>query len=211
MTPGLKAQLIAAALSVVATTAVAQGPSPLEWSQAAARGLYNLCREDAPDAAAVAGNGEVWGWPPFASYSEHPEGYRRLAGGESRRTYEQAGETAYVEATVQSGVVTSAAPANVRYFRCNVASDQAIDSDLRDYFTGIYGPPTSDNAEGVVWLTKAAKTPGATGEGPDAIDNALHAVVAAGVGAEGMRIELAHANGADSAKLTLFVNAPPGN
>jgi hypothetical protein len=191
----------------VASAAAAQAPSALDWSQAAARGMFELCREDAPDAALVAGHGEVWGWPPFAGYTEHPEGYRREAGGESRRTYQAADASAFVEATVQSGVVTAAAPAHVDYFRCNLASDQPVDADLKRYFTARLGPPTSDTADGVVWLTGAAATAVATGQGPDAEAEAMHAVSAAGVGAEGMRVELSHDNGLDRAKLTLFRNS----
>ena len=187
----------------------AQQLSALDWSRTAARGLFDLCREDAPDAALVAGHGEVWGWPPFAGYTEHPEGYRREAGGESRRSYAAGGENAFVEATVQSGVVTAAAPASVLYFRCNLASDQAVDADLKAYFTAIYGPPVSDSADGTVWLTGAAARPGATGQGPDAESDAWHAVAAGGLGAQGVRIELSHDNGVDRAKLTLFRNAPP--
>ena len=197
-----------AAAAFLATAAAAQPPLALQWSQTAARGLFELCRQDAPDAALVAGHGEVWGWPPFAGYTEHPEGYRRDAGGESRRTYQAGDETAFVEATVQSGVVTSTAPANVDYFRCNVASDQPVDADLKSYFTGLYGPPTSDTSDGTVWLTGAAATPGSTGQGPDAEAEALHAVAAAGVGSHGMRLVLSRDNGLDSAKLTLFQNAP---
>jgi hypothetical protein len=209
MAPKLKPLIFAAALSLAAGAACAQAPSPLDWSQTAARGLYDLCREDAPDAALVAGHGEVWGWPPFGGYTEHPEGYKREAGGESRRTYVAAGETAYVEATIQSGVVTSVAPANLHYFRCNLASDHPVDTTLRDYFTNLYGKPVSDTADATVWLTGAAATPGATGQGWDAENDALHAVTAAGAGKDGMRIELSHDNGLDRAKMILFVNAPP--
>ena len=36
--------------------------------------------------AKVAEHGEVWGWPRFMGYLEHPDGYKRQAGGESRRS-----------------------------------------------------------------------------------------------------------------------------
>jgi hypothetical protein len=189
----------------------AQAPGLLDWSQTAARGVFDLCRADAPDAARVAAHGEVWGWPPFVGYLEHPEGYRREAGGESRRSYELGEASAYVEVTVQSGQVTSAAPADVRYFRCNVASDQPVDDDLKTYFTGLYGPPASSTAAGTVWLTGAAATAAAGGAGADAEAAALHAVAAAGPGAEGLRIELTREHGLDRAKLTLFRDAPAGS
>ena len=196
-----------AALSLAAG-ARAQEPSLLDWSQTAARGVFDLCNADTPDAARVAEHGEVWGWPRFVGYLEHPEGYRREAGGESRRTYALGEANAYVEVTVQSGTVTSAAPATLGYFRCNVASDQPVDDDLKAYFTGLYGPPASSTAAATVWLTKSAATPGAGGAGPDAEAAALHAVVAAGPGAQGMRIELTRERGLDRAKLTLFRYAP---
>jgi hypothetical protein len=197
----------AAALSLAAG-ARAQEASLLEWSQTAARGVFDLCRADAPDAARVAEHGEVWGWPTFVGYVDHPEGYKREAGGESRRSYDLGDLSTYVEVTVQSGKVTSAAPADIRYFRCNIASDQPVDDDLKAYFTGLYGPPASSTAAGTVWLTKAAATPGASGAGGDAEAAALQAVVAAGAGAEGMRVELTRERGLDRAKLTLFRNAP---
>ncbi len=84
----------------------------LAWSKTTARGLFELCRADAPDAAAVAEHGEVWGWPRFMGYLEHPDGYKREAGGESRMTHQDGDLSAYVEATIQSGVVTAAKPAS---------------------------------------------------------------------------------------------------
>jgi hypothetical protein len=210
MSPGSIAAVLAAGLLAFAGTASAQEQGLLDWSQTAARGVFDLCRADAPDAARVAEHGEVWGWPTFVGYLEHPEGYKREAGGESRRTYAVGDAGAYVEVTVQSGKVTSAAPADIRYFRCNVASDQAVGDDLKTYFTGLYGPPASSTAAATVWLTGAAATQGAGGEGPDAEAAALQAVVAAGAGAQGLRIELTREGGLDRAKLTLFRNAPPG-
>jgi hypothetical protein len=136
-------------------------------------------------------------------YLEHPDGYRREAGGESRRTFQDHDLTAYVEATVQSGEVTSAAPANIAYFRCNLASDQAVGPDLAAYFTGLYGPPSSDTPDGKVWLIGVAK--GAPTVDDDA---ALKAVVSAGVGAQGARIELSRDSGVDRAKMTLFRYLP---
>jgi hypothetical protein len=199
---------IAAPAMLLAAGAWAQAPGLLDWSQTAARGVFDLCRADAPDAARVAEHGEVWGWPRFVGYLEHPEGYKREAGGESRRTYQLGDASTYVEATVQSGEVISAAPADVHYFRCNVASDQPVNDDLKAYFTGLYGNPASDSGAATVWLTGSAAAQGAGGEGPDAEAAALQAVVAAGAGAGGMRVELTRQRGLDRAKLTLFRNAP---
>jgi hypothetical protein len=173
------------------------------WSQTAARGLYQLCLEDAPDAARVAEHGEVWGWPRFMGYTEHPDGYQREAGGESRRTYQEGDVSAYVETTIQSGEVTSAAPARIAYFRCNMASDHDVGADLATYFTGLYGAPASDTSAGKIWLGGAAK-----GADPSGDDAALKAVVAAGAGAEGVRVELGRENGVDRANFTLFRYLP---
>jgi hypothetical protein len=197
---------LTAAFVLSAGRACAADDNPLlDWSQTAARGLFDLCRQDAPDAAVVAEHGEVWGWPHFMGYLEHPEGYKREAGGESRRTFEYGGKDTFVEATIQSGVVASAAPAEVRYFRCNAASDQPIDADLEAYFTEQYGPPAAKTAEATIWLAGAASGGNA---GDD--DVALNAVVAAGAGTEATRIELSREHGLDRAKLTSFRNAPPG-
>ena len=193
----------ALAWAVAAPAALADADDVLSWSQTAARGLYELCRADAPDAAKVAEHGEVWGWPPFMGYLEHPDGYKREAGGESRRTFQDHDLSAYVEATIQSGEVTSAAPAEVQYFRCNMASDQPVDADLVSYFTERYGAPAAKTDAATVWLAGAAKTAAAVDD-----DAALQAVVAAGAGAEGLRIELTHDHGLDRAKFTLFRNAP---
>jgi hypothetical protein len=192
----------ALAASLAAAPALAADDDPLlAWSKTAERGLFDLCRQDAPDAAVVAEHGEVWGWPRFMGYLEHPEGYKREAGGESRRTFEYGGKATFVEATIQSGVVTAAAPADVRYFRCNAASDQPVDADLEAYFTELYGPPAAKSEQATVWLAGAAK-------GGDAGDDdaALKAVAAAGAGADGTRIELTREHGLDRAKLTLFRN-----
>lgn len=183
--------------------APAQDDDPAAWSEAAARGAFDLCRADAPDAAEVTEHGEVWGWPPFAGYLAHPDGYRREAGGESRRHFAAGDKTAYVELTVQSGEVVSAAPAQVRYFRCNIASDQPVNAGLEAYFTAAYGPPSLRTQDAVVWLKGV--TSGA-GDDPDL----LQAVRAAGPGGEGLRIELTRELGVDRAKLTLFRNAPAG-
>jgi|SRR5580658_2240622 hypothetical protein len=206
--PSRTARLALPALTVALAFALsplarADEADVLTWSQTAARGLFDICRGDAPDAAAVAEHGEVWGWPAFMGYLEHPDGYKREAGGESRRTFQDHDLSAYVEATVQSGEVTSAAPANIAYFRCNMASDHAVDADLAAYFTGLYGPPASDAPDGKVWLIGAAK--GAPSVDDDAT---LKAVVAAGVGAQGARIELSRDLGVDRAKMTLFRYLP---
>ena len=195
---------IGAAALLAAGAASAQDDDPLTWSQAAARGAFELCRADAPDAAKVTERGEVWGWPPFAGYLGHPDGYRREAGGESRRQFAAGDKTAYVEMTVQSGQVVAAAPANIVYFRCNIASDQPVDADLETYFTAAYGPPTAKTADATVWLRGAA----GAGDGDD--PSVLKSVAAAGVGAEGLRIELTRERGLDRAKLSLFRAAPPG-
>jgi hypothetical protein len=192
-------------LSIAAASpALAADDDPLlAWSKTAARGLFDLCLQDAPDAAVVAEHGEVWGWPRFMGYLEHPEGYKREAGGESRRSFDDGGKSTFLEATIQSGIVTSAAPANVRYFRCNAASDQPVDADLEAYFTERYGQPAAKNGQATVWLAGAAK-----GGDPGDDDAALKAVSAAGAGAEATRIELTREHGLDRAKLTLFRNTP---
>jgi len=198
-----------AALGAVAVIIVAGAPAfadeadVLAWSKTTARGLFELCRADAPDAAAVAEHGEVWGWPRFMGYLEHPDGYKREAGGESRMTHQDHDLSAYVEATIQSGVVTTAKPDPVRYFRCNMASDHEVGADLAAYFTDLYGAPASKTDAGTVWLSGAAK--GAT---PDSDDAALKAVEAGGADAQGLRIELTRERGLDRAKLTMFEKSP---
>jgi hypothetical protein len=192
-----------AGLAFASATAADDDPL-LSWSQTAAKGLFDLCRADAPDAAAVAEHGEVWGWPRFMGYLEHPDGYKREAGGESRRTFEDGGKSTFVEGTIQSGVVTSAAPAEVRYFRCNAASDQPVNGALEAYFTDLYGPPASKTEQATVWLLGAAK-----GGGTDDDDVALKAVATGGAAAEATRIELTRYRGLDRAKLTEF-HAPAG-
>lgn len=201
-----RSRLIAAivAAGLIGAPAWAADDDPLlAWSQTAARGLFDLCLQDAPDAAVVAEHGEVWGWPRFMGFLEHPEGYKREAGGESRRTFEDGGKSTFVEATIQSGVVSASAPANVRYFRCNAASDQPVDTDLAAYFTERYGPPAAKSDRATVWLVGA-------GKGGDLSDDdaALKAVAAAGAGAEATRVELTREHGLDRAKLTLFRNVP---
>jgi hypothetical protein len=198
------AALGAAAVVIVAgAPALADEADVLNWSKTTARGLFELCRADAPDAAAVAEHGEVWGWPRFMGYLEHPDGYKREAGGESRLTHQDHDLSAYVEATIQSGVVTSSKPDPVRYFRCNMASDHEIGTDLAAYFTDLYGAPAAKTDAGTVWLSGAAQ-----GASPDSDDAALKAVEAAGPDAKGMRIELTRERGLDRAKLTLFEKAP---
>jgi hypothetical protein len=193
-----------AALGVVPAFASADDDPLLSWSRTAARGLFDLCRQDAPDAAVVAEHGEIWGWPKFMGYLEHPEGYKRVAGGESRRTFADGDKSTFVEATIQSGFVTAAAPAQVSYFRCNAASDQPVNGDLEAYFTDEYGPPAAKTDHSIIWLIGAAKS------GPaDDDDAVLKSVVAAGAGAEATRIELTRENGLDRAKLTLLRNTPP--
>jgi hypothetical protein len=201
----LIAALTAAPVLVAGPASAADEDPLLDWSKTAARGLFDLCRQDAPDAAVVAEHGEVWGWPHFMGYLEHPEGFKREAGGESRRTFEYGGKDTFVEATIQSGVVTASAPTEVRYFRCNAASDQPIDADLEAYFTEQYGPPAAKTGQATIWLAGAAKG-GDVGDD----DAALKAVTAAGAGAEAARIELTREHGLDRAKLTLFRSAPPG-
>jgi hypothetical protein len=195
--------LVLVAALARASAGAADDDPLLAWSQTAARGLFDLCREDAPDAAVVAEHGEIWGWPRFMGFLEHPEGYKREAGGESRRTFEDGGKSTYVEATIQSGAVTSAAPADVRYFRCNAASDQPVNGALEAYFTEQYGPPASKSGDATVWLAGAAR-----GAAPDNDEAALKAVVAGGAGAEATRIELTRERGVDRAKLTMFRGSP---
>jgi hypothetical protein len=193
--------VLIAALALAAAAKADDDPL-LAWSKTAARGLFDLCRQDAPDAAVVADHGEVWGWPRFMGYLEHPEGYRREAGGESRRTFEYGGKDTFVDATIQSGVVTSAGPSEVRYFRCNAASDQPVNGALEAYFTDRYGAPASKTGDVTVWLAGAAK-----GAATDNDDAALKAALAGG-GAEATRIELTRQHGVDRAKLTLFRISP---
>jgi len=196
----------AALLSICAPpVAMADQDDVLAWSQTAARGLFQLCLSDAPDAARVAEHGEVWGWPRFMGYLEHPDGYKREAGGESRRTFQDEKLSAYVEANIQSGEVTSAAPAQVQYFRCNMASDQAVDAFLVGYFTELYGAPVTTTDGTTVWLDGAAK-----GADPLDDDAAMKAVVSAGAGARGTRVELSRDRGVDRAKLITFHDGPPG-
>jgi hypothetical protein len=189
------------ALLASAPLAAAQETSLADWSLTAARGVLDLCRADAPDAAAVAEHGEVWGWPSFVPYLEHPEGYKREAGGQSRRAYTLGDTTTTVEVTVQSGEVTSAAPANIHYFRCDVAADQPIGAGVEAHLTEIYGPPTSKSDQATVWLSGIA-----AGDAAQSDEAALAAVASAGVGADGWRIELSHAQGSDRVKLSEFRN-----
>jgi len=199
------AALGAAALVIAAAApAAADEAETLAWSQTIARGLFKLCLADAPDAAVVAEHGEVWGWPRFMGYLEHPDGYKREAGGESRMTRQDGDLSAYVEATIQSGVVITAKPDPVRYFRCNMASDQTVGADLAAYFTDVYGAPASKTDTATVWLSGAA-----AGASPASDGDALAAVEAGAADARGMRIELTRENGLDRAKLTLFQKAPP--
>jgi hypothetical protein len=201
-----RSPLVIAALAATAgwSVAAAQDDSDLlSQAQTAARGVFDLCRQDAPDAARVIAHGEVWGWPQFVGYAEHPDGYRREAGGESRRTFQVGDAGAYVEAAIQSGVVTSAAPAVVRYFRCNIASDQPVDADLADYFTRAYGAPASKTDTATVWLSGAA-----VGRPTDSDEAALTAVKSAPPGEQALRVELSRERGLDRAKLTLFVAEP---
>jgi len=195
--------LALAATLLAGAPVVAEETSPADWALTASRGVLDLCRADAPDAAAVAEHGEVWGWPSFVPYLERPDGYKREAGGQSRRSYTLGDTTTTVEVTVQSGQVTSAAPANIHYFRCDVAADQPVGADLENYLTGLYGPPASKTEQTVVWLSGVTAADAAQSD-----DATLTAVVAAGIGADGWRIELSRDQGRDRAKLTEFRNAP---
>ena len=194
---------LAIGLAASSWTGVARAQDdPVTWSQGAARGILQVCIEDGPDAARVAEHAEVWGWPPFKGYLEHPEGFRRQAGGESRRDFQSGEQTAFVEATVQSGVVTAAAPADVTYFRCNIDSDRSIGADLETFLTGLYGPPVVRDSASEIWLGGAAK-------GSDPTEAAvLKAISAAAPGSSAAIVELGPANGHDEAKLTIFRNGP---
>jgi len=199
-----KRAVIIGLLTLAATPALAQAPpSLLDWSTQAAEGAFTLCRGGEPDAQSVTQHGEIWGWPQFVPYLEHPDGYKREAGGESRRSDSVGDTSTYVEMTVQSGEVTSAAPVDVSYFRCNVASDQDVNAALETYFTGFYGPPTSKTDDATVWISGAEAA-------PDSDDKLLKAVAAGGAGAKGLRIELTHEHGIDRAKMTEFVLVSPG-
>lgn len=199
-------QLIAAALALVGVVAAGPGcaqddQSLLAWSQAAARGILDLCRAGAPDANQVIEHAEIWGWPHFMAYQETPEGYTREAGGQSRRSYKLGDQSADVVVTVQSGKVASGTEAKVQYFRCNIASNQPIENDLETYFTALYGPPTVKTDKATTWLLGAS-----VGAGAEDDDAALKPVAAQGVGAQGERIELSRESGRDRAKLTVFRN-----
>ena len=200
-------QLLAAALAFAGALAGAQpavaqeDQSLLGWSRAASRGILDLCRQGAPDADQVIEHAEIWGWPPFMAYQETPDGYTRKAGGQSRRSYKLGDTSADVEATVQSGEVASGTEAKVRYFRCNIASNQPIEADLETYFTALYGPPTVKTDKATTWVLGAS-----AGGGADNDDAALKPVVAQGAGAQGERIELSRESGRDQAKLTMFRN-----
>jgi hypothetical protein len=199
--PALLALILAAGL-----VAPAQAQDdPVAWSTQAARGAFDLCRSDAPDADKVAEHGEVWGWPHFSGYLQHPKGYEREAGGESRRDFAAGTRTAFVELGVQSGHVTSVEPAQVHYFRCDLAADQSIDGDLEAYFTGLYGPPISKTDEATVWL-KAEGGASVTADDAASDDTAVKTVTSAAVGARVTRVELSHQLGLDRAKLTIFDN-----
>jgi hypothetical protein len=198
--------LIGVAIPLLGPAASAQEGDLNTWAANAAKGAFDLCRADAPDAGAVAEHGQVWGWPPFVGYMEHPKGYKREAGGQSRRTQTVGDKTASVELGVQSGQVTSAAPAVVGYFRCDVATDQSINETLETYFTGIYGAPVSETAEGTVWV--AGKGALADNGVPQAAagsdDDALAPVAAADVGSGVTRVELTRENGLDRARMTVL-------
>jgi hypothetical protein len=199
MASRLPVWLALASLLASPTGAHAQDPDPAAWSRSAARGAFDLCRGDAPDASAVAEHGQIWGWPRFTPYLEHPEGYERDSGGESRRELTAGDKTSYVEMTVQGGQVVSAAPADIRYFRCNVTANQPIDADLEAYFTALYGPPTAKSDKATVWLAGAA-----AGAAPDNEAAALKPLAAAAPGAQALRVELSHELGVDNAKLSIY-------
>ena len=187
-----------------ATGVRAQDQDPATWSRVVARGALDLCRADAPDAAAVVDHGQIWGWPRFTGYLEHPDGYQRQAGGESRRELVAGDKTTYVEMTVQDGQVVSAAPATIRYFRCNVTANAAVEADLEAYFTALYGAPASKTDKAVVWLAGVAKD-----AAPDDDAAAIKPLAAAPAGAQALRIELTHELGVDSAKFAIYRKASP--
>jgi len=203
--PCLAALGLAAGL---AGPAPAQDSDPLAWSTQAARGAFALCLSDAPDAGTVAEHGEIWGWPRFSGYLQHPKGYEREAGGESRRSFTAGTKSAFVELGVQSGVVSAVEPARIHYFRCDLAADQRVDQDLAAYFTGLYGPPISKTDEATVWL-KAEAGASVTADDAASDDDAIKPVISAAVGAKVTRVELSHQLGLDRAKMTIFENAPP--
>ena len=198
--PRLLLLLILAGAGLRAPALAQVEDDPEAWSSQAARGAFELCRSDAPDAAKVAEHGEVWGWPTFVPYLEHPVGFKREAGGESRRSLTQGDKTYSVEVTVQSGQVTSAAPSAVRYFRCNVAADEPVNGSLETYFTSEFGAPANTAGDTAVWLVGAPASPDtATSD-----DAALKPVIAGAVGMKVTRIELTRERGIDRAKLSMF-------
>jgi hypothetical protein len=201
--------IVSVAGLLVSAAVSAQEADPRAWALAAAKGAFDLCRADAPDAAAVSEHGEVWGWPKFVPYMEHPKGYKREAGGQSRRTQTFGDKTSSVELGVQSGHVTSAAPAAVGYFRCDVATDQPINETLEGYFTGIYGAPVAQMADGTVWVAgKGALAAGGVPQAAGSDDDALAPVAAADGGSGVTRIELTRENGLDRARMTVLWREP---
>ncbi|MFI4975898.1 MAG: hypothetical protein ACHP84_15260 [Caulobacterales bacterium] len=199
-----------ALLTLLAAAPAGAQDDPGAWTTAAARGAFDLCREDAPDAARVAEHGEVWGWPRFAGYVEHPIGFKREAGGESVRSIGSADKPASVELGVQSGVVTSAAPVLVRYFRCNVASNLDIRTDLVAYFTDAYGPPASRSDATVVWEQRKAPAGAPQGQSGGDVEADLVKTIAASLpGTKVTRVELTRERGVTRARLSWFENAGP--
>ncbi len=197
--------LLALSLGAASPVSAEEQYDPVVWSIQAAKGAFDLCRSDAPDAERVAEHGEVWGWPRFVGYLDHPKGYQREAGGESRRDFTSGDKTAFVQLGVQSGQVVSAAPATIRYFRCNVAADQAVDGDLTAYFTDLYGPPVSKTDDATVWLSgEGGATVGPDQAGGD--DAVVKALTDAAPGAKITRVELSRELGLDRAKLTILEN-----
>ena len=194
------------ALAFLALPAFAQDADPKAWAATAATGAFDLCRGDAPDAQAAAEHGEAVGWGPFTPYLEHPDGYRREAGGEARLSLRQeGGPSTGAELTVQSGLVVSETTATVRYFRCNVAADQDVSAQLTAYFTRLYGAPTGQAGGVTLWLSGSAAPGGARER------DAPAAVAAAGAGARLIRVELSNERGLTRAKMSQFDNIGPAS
>jgi hypothetical protein len=200
MTPFLRFAFLLGLTALAAGPALAQDGAPqslVDWSATTARSAFVLCRGGEPDASEVTEHGQIVGWPSFTPYLEHPDGFKRTAGGESRKTDSLGDATAYVELTVQSGQVTAAQPADITYFRCNVASDQTVNGPLEAFFTAYYGAPTSKTDASTVWVVGAPD--GAAAASDDALLKAAEA------GADNVtRIELTRERGLDRAKMTVF-------
>ena len=87
-------------------------PTLLAWSKTAARGLFDLCRPTRPTPPWWPSTARSGAGRRFMGYLEHPEGYKREAGGESRRDASRtATKSAYVEAACRAAWSPPPSPA----------------------------------------------------------------------------------------------------